>query len=70
VASPKDRPDEDVEDRRLADISERVDPVPPAVLEAARDAFRSRRRKHSEAEELPDDSDGERAVEATNNDAS
>ena len=71
MVPPKDRPDEQVEARRLADIAERVDPVPEAVLDAARDAFGSRqRRKHSATEEARVDGKAEHAVEATDNDTS
>jgi len=68
VVSPKDRPDEEVEARRLANIAKRVDPVPEAVVDAARDAFRLRQ-KHAVTEEMPVDGEAERAVEATNDDA-
>ena len=71
VVPPKDRPDEQGEARRLADIAERVYPVPEAVLDTARDAFRSRqRRKHSPTEEVPVDGKAERAGEATDDDMS
>jgi hypothetical protein len=69
VALPNDRSSEKIEGRELADIAERIDPVPAAVIEAARDAFRSRR--IPDAQPVPIDRAAARVVEAaTNNDRS
>jgi len=75
VALPTDHPSEKndhtrqkIEARDLADIAARMDPVPAAVLDAARDAFSSRHaRNHPETRQVPVDSDAARAVEAAKN---
>ena len=65
MALPNDHTSEKIEVRELADIAERMDPVPEAVVEAARNAFRSRDKRHDPEVRV----DG--VVEAeTNNDTS
>jgi len=70
VALPNDRPSkkkqpsEKIEAQELADIAERLDPVPKEVVDAARDAFRSRHiQSHPETQQASADS----AVEAAKN---
>jgi hypothetical protein len=76
MALPNDHPSnkkhqssEKIQAPEIADFAERFDPVPEAVVNAARDAFRSRPGHHPEAQQVSVDSDTEREA-ATNNNTS
>lgn len=67
-SNKNDHPSEKIEARELTELAARMDPVPAAVLDAARAAFTSRHtRNHSVTPLVPVDSDAECAVEAPKN---